>query len=95
MGKTVESYRMALEEEISTWNSFSRALRMDDKKAFDVLMDACRNHASAASNATRPVVFEPMLMCIALAHQKELQKLEQQIQALKSELQAVKKQGTS
>ena len=30
MGKTVASYRMALEGEISRWNGFVRALRKDD-----------------------------------------------------------------
>jgi hypothetical protein len=92
MGKTVESYRMALEEEISTWKGFARALRIDDKVAFEALMDACRNHASAASNATRPIVFEPMMMCIALSQQKEVEKLKRQIDALKSQLEAINKQ---
>jgi hypothetical protein len=35
MGKTVESYRMALEGEISRWNGFVRSLRKDKREAFD------------------------------------------------------------
>ncbi|XES77288.1 MAG: hypothetical protein ACBZ72_00015 [Candidatus Bathyarchaeia archaeon] len=92
MGRTVESYRMALEDEINTWRGFAKALRIDDKEAFDALMDACRSHASAASNATRPIVFEPMLMCIALSQQKEVQKLRKQIRVLTEDLQALKHQ---
>jgi hypothetical protein len=34
MGKTVESYRMALEDEISRWGSFGKALRIEDKVGF-------------------------------------------------------------
>ena len=39
MGKTVESYRIALESEINRWNGFARALRKDDREAVDELMD--------------------------------------------------------
>jgi hypothetical protein len=51
MGKTVESYRMALEDEIGRWKVFEKALRTEDREAFEELMDACRNYASAGSNA--------------------------------------------
>ncbi len=79
MGKTVESYRMALESEIYRWNGFARALRIEEKEAFDALMDACRNHASAASNATNPILFEPMAISIMLQQQMRLQRLEKRL----------------
>ncbi len=72
MGKTVESYRIALEEEINRWNGFERALRKDDREAFEELMDMCRSFASESSNATNPVIFEPMVMSILLAQQEEV-----------------------
>lgn len=71
MGKTVESYRIALEDEIRRWKGFADALRRDDKEAFDALMDACRKYASAGSNATQPLLFEPMVMSILLSLQKK------------------------
>ncbi len=76
MGKTVPSYRIALDSEIQRWSGFARALRKEDRTAFDQIMDACRNYASAASNATRPTVFESMVMTVLLHHQKVLSKLE-------------------
>ena len=76
VGKTVESYRMALESEINRWNSFARALRKPDREAFDELMDMCRSYAMAAGNATNPVVFEPMVISILLAQQRKLSELE-------------------
>ena len=76
MGKTVESYRMALESEINRWSGFARALRKEDREAFDELMDMCRGYAMAAGNATNPIVFEPMVMSILLAQQKKLRELE-------------------
>lgn len=83
MGRTVESYRMALEEEIRRWNGFAKALRSEDKLAFDALMDTCRSFASAGSNATQPILFEPMVMSILLFQQKKLQRLEKELDAIK------------
>ena len=82
MGKTVESYRMALDREVQRWSSFSRALRKEDRVVFDNLMDVCRNFASAGSNATRPVLFEAMAMSILLHQQKFLTKLEKMLLAV-------------
>lgn len=83
MGKTVESYRIALDTEIQTWNGFAKALRSDDREAFERMTDACRNHASAGSNATRPEVFESMVMSILLEQQKTLIRLEKELVAVK------------
>jgi hypothetical protein len=83
MGKTVESYRLALDTEVQTWSGFTKALRTDDKEAFEQMIDACRNHASAGSNATRPEMFEPMVMSILLEQQKKLTRLEKQLDAIK------------
>ena len=83
MGKTVESYRLALDTEIQTWNGFAKALRTEDRDAFEQMTDACRNHASAGSNATRPEVFEPMVMSILLEQQKRLMRLEKELFAVK------------
>jgi hypothetical protein len=85
MGKTVESYRMALEDEIHRWNGFAKALRTEDREAFESLMDACRSFASAGSNATQPILFEPMIMSILLYQQKKLHRLEKALDAIKQQ----------
>ena len=82
MGKTVESYRIALDEEISRWNGFARALRKDDREAFEELMDMCRSYASESSNATNPIAFEPMVMSIILAHQERMKQIEKELNAI-------------
>ena len=86
MGKTVESYRIALDMEIQRWNSYTKALRNDDREAFEQLMDMCRNYASAGSNAARPTMFEPMVMSILLNQQKKLIKLEKELDAVRQRL---------
>jgi len=83
MGKTVESYRMAIEDEIQRWKGFAKALRSEDREAFEALMDACRSHASAGSNAVQPILFEPMVMSMLLSLQKQLQRVQKELDALK------------
>jgi hypothetical protein len=79
MGKTVPSYRIALESEINRWRGFANALRKPEREAFDELMDMCRTFATEGSNATNPIIFEPMVMSILLAQQERIQKLERQL----------------
>jgi hypothetical protein len=83
MGRTVESYRMAIEDEIHRWKGFAKALRKEDRDAFEALMDACRLYASAGSNATQPILFEPMVMSILLFQQKKIHRLEKALDATK------------
>jgi hypothetical protein len=83
MGKTVPSYRMALESEIARWQGFARALRVDEREAFEAIMDSCRSYASAGSNATNPVLFEPMAISIMLHLQMRVTKLEKELNELK------------
>jgi hypothetical protein len=76
LGKTVESYRMALESEISRWSGFAKVLRRSDREAFDELMDMSRSFASAGGNATNLIVFETIVMSILVFQQKRNKKLE-------------------
>lgn len=76
------SYRIALDREVQRWSGFARALRKEDRAAFEQLMDICRNYASAGSNATRPVLFEAMVMSVLLHQQKLLNKLEKELNAV-------------
>lgn len=73
---------MALDREVQRWSGFARALRKEDRAAFEQLMDICRNYASAGSNATRPVLFEAMVMSVLLHQQKLLNKLEKELNAV-------------
>ena len=76
MGRTIPSYRMTLEEELKQWDSFKRALKAEDREAFEDMLNACRLYASASGAATRPVIFEAMVIAILLSHHKALRMLE-------------------
>ncbi len=83
MGKTVPSFRMALESEIARWRNFRIALpNEEDRVSFDALMDMCRNLASAGGCATNPIIFEPMAISIMLTQQKKLRELERRLNVL-------------
>ena len=83
MGKTVPSYRMALEFEMNRWKNFRKTLLDDEKQAFDEIMDIARINAMAAGNACKPIVFEPLVMSIFLGQQKRIGKLERELCALR------------
>jgi hypothetical protein len=70
---------VALEYEIFSWRGFEEALNSQDQEAFERLMDAARNNCMAAGNATRPVVFEAMVMSMMLSQQMQLCKLEKKL----------------
>jgi len=76
MGRTVPTFRAALEGAMKKWDGYRRALRMEEREAFDRMIDACRLHASAGGQATRPEPLETMFMSILLEHQRKLESLE-------------------
>ena len=86
MGRTVPSYRQALETEINRWEGFRKALRGRDLEAFDKMMNACRTCASAGGNATRPILTEAMFMSILLNQQKEIMEITESLERLEKQL---------
>jgi len=79
MGRTVPTFRAALEDAIKKWDGYRRALRQRDREAFDRMMDACRLHSSASGQALRPEPLEAMFMSILLEHQRKLEALEAEL----------------
>jgi hypothetical protein len=72
MGRTVPTYRLALEAMAQQWNDFRRALRKEDREAFDSLVNRARMHASAATYAISLDPAESALLSMLLEHEKEL-----------------------
>jgi hypothetical protein len=72
MGRTLPSFRIALEMEKKEWKPFRNALVKSDRKKFDDMWDIPRLYTSACSYAVQPVRLYPILMSILLHHFKEL-----------------------
>jgi tellurite resistance protein len=73
------TFRAALEDAIKRWDGYRKALRLEEREAFDRMMDACRLHSSASGQATRPEPLEAMFMSILLEHQRKLESLEAKV----------------
>jgi len=86
MGRTVPSYRQALEREIERWKGFRKGLRKKDAEAFDRMMNACRMFASAGSMATRPILLEAMFMSILLHQEKAITEIKEKLDKLEKKL---------
>jgi hypothetical protein len=79
MGRTTPTYRCILEAIIGEWKGFRKALRSEDRKAFDRLMIKARKHASAASYEARLDTTEAIFMSMILEIEKELEAIKKSI----------------
>jgi hypothetical protein len=76
MGRTIPSYRIAIEMERSKWKIIRQMLDKKDRKEFDKMFSYSRLYNSAGSNACRPILTHPILMSIIFEHYKQLKKLD-------------------
>ncbi|MHA1277915.1 MAG: hypothetical protein ACTSQI_17135 [Candidatus Helarchaeota archaeon] len=84
MGRTVPSFRMALEQEIALWHHFRKALRPRDRSIFDGLMEKARNHSDAGMLANRPIILDAVFMGILIEQQKEIHRLQNELREMKA-----------
>ncbi|TKJ23640.1 MAG: hypothetical protein CEE43_02975 [Promethearchaeota archaeon Loki_b32] len=82
MGRTVPSFRPALEHEIESWKDFKRALRPEEQKIFDKLMNFARIHADAGSLSARPLLSEVLFISFAVEQEKKIEMLEEKVKEL-------------
>ncbi|MBD3197240.1 MAG: hypothetical protein GF317_19455 [Candidatus Lokiarchaeota archaeon] len=87
IGRTVPSFRPALEHEIESWKDFKRALRPKDQKIFDKLMNYARIHADAGSLGARPMLSEIFFMSFAIEQERKLTSLEEKLNKLENQIQ--------
>lgn len=86
IGRTVPSFRPALEQEIESWKDFRRALRPELQHIFDDLMNFARIHSDAGSMSARPILSDVLFMSFALEQQKQINSLETRIKKLEAKL---------
>ena len=88
MGRTVPTMTQMVQSEEETWAPFRRALRAQDRTAFDRLFAAARHYAAVASYAARAVPFEAILLSMLLEAMKAIQHLETEVAAFRAILPA-------
>jgi hypothetical protein len=82
MGRTVLSYRQALNREVESWQEFRRGLSPDDQACFDAISNLARQHADASSLAARPVVVENVFMSAIVGVLAKFKALEARVNEL-------------
>ena len=82
MGRTVPSFRPALEHEIESWKDYKRALRPEEQKVFDRLMNYARIHADAGSLSARPMLSEVLFISFAVEQEKKIEMLKEKVKEL-------------
>jgi hypothetical protein len=86
VGRTVPSFRMALEQEIATWTPYRRSLGRASREALDGMFNRARTYCSASSNSVRPVRFQGMFMAMAFDHARRLENLRVEVERLRLEM---------
>jgi hypothetical protein len=91
MGRTIPSFRLALEMEEREWKPFRNALDKSDRKKFDEMFDIPRFYISACSYSVQYVRLHPILMSILLYHYKELTECISEVERIEVRVNSKKK----
>lgn len=84
MGRTVPTMTQVIQSEEEHWAPFRRALRVQDRPAFDRLFAAARHYSAIASYVSRPVPFDAILLSMLLEAMKAIQRLEDEVAAFRA-----------
>ena len=93
MGRTIPSFRIALEIEKEEWKPFRNALDKKDRKKFDDMWDIPRWYISACSNSVQYVRLHPILMSILLHDYKDLTQCISEVERIEAIVNSKKKEG--
>ncbi len=83
MGRTIPSYRYALEKEISSLKLYRDVLNPRDRKSFDNIMLYARMHSDAGSLSARMFISESLFLSALIEQQKQLDELERDFERIK------------
>jgi hypothetical protein len=79
MGRTIPSWRIIADEELTRIARFKQFLGAEDRAVFDDLLTQCRLYASAAGVLASPVREIPLLLSMIFARHKRLIELEKRV----------------
>jgi hypothetical protein len=82
LGRTIPSFRIALDIEKAEWKPFRNALDRSERKEFDEMFDIPRLYLSACSNSVQLVPLHPIIMSILFHHYKELIQLLSEVEQM-------------
>lgn len=83
MGRTVPTYRLLIDRLTVTLAPFRRALREQDRVAFDRVLVRIRERASAAGFLVEESPLESALIAALVGQERELQRIREEVAALR------------
>ena len=83
MGRTIPSYRAALEMEIRSLKPIREGLKKEERISFDNIMRYGRMHSDAGSLSARMFILEPLFLSALIEHDKTLDEMEKNIERIK------------
>jgi hypothetical protein len=86
LGRTIPSFRLALDEEKSEWENYRKHLDRSERKDFDDMFAIPRLYISACSGAVSLVRIHPIFISIIFHHYKELMEIAQQIGIMREQI---------
>ena len=86
IGRTLPTFRYALESELASWKLYRRGLRESDRPYFDLICDFSMKHADSGSLVSRPIVSEVIFFSSLIEQQKQIIALENKIKELEKKL---------
>jgi hypothetical protein len=95
MGRTIPSFRIALEMERAEWKPFRNALDKSDRKKFDDMWDIPLWYISACSYSAQYVRLHPILMAILLHDYKDLTQCVSEVERIEAIVNSKKKKEWS
>jgi len=90
VGRTLPTFVSFLIAEEESWRPYRRALRAEEKAAFDRLFSHARAHSAAAGQAARGIPSEAMFLSMLLEMNIELEALRRELAALRAEREAAR-----
>ncbi|MBI5167820.1 MAG: hypothetical protein HY998_08845 [candidate division NC10 bacterium] len=86
MGRTILPFSQVVQQEYEGWAKYRRALRREDREAFDSLFGKAKLHVAEAAYASRVSAMEPIFMSMLLELYKAVSRLDRRIEALEREI---------
>ena len=83
MGRTITSYRYALEKEIGSWKLYREGLKPAYRQHFDNIMLYAKMHSDAGSLSARMFISESLFLSALIEQQKSLDILERDFKRIK------------
>lgn len=74
MGRTIPSFRIAIDLEQKEWKSYQKYLNLEKRKLFREMFSIARLYNSACSYCSNPIRIYPILLSIIFHKYKSLKK---------------------